>query len=79
MKYAKELDIVDDDDDDYAIGDNSNNEPLAGGNDDDDDKYASTVRWAESIILSATPAESMILSALTESIIHQEYDTCSPC
>ncbi len=45
------------------------NEPLAEGDDNDNDEYASAARCAESIILSATPAESMILSALADSIM----------
>jgi hypothetical protein len=63
MEYAKEVDIADEDDD-YAVGNNGDNKPLAEGNEDDGDEYGSAARCAESIILSATPAESMILSAL---------------
>jgi hypothetical protein len=68
MEYAEEVDIANDDDE-YAVGDDGDNEPLAEGNNDDDVKYASAAHCAESIILSATPAESMILSALAESIM----------
>jgi hypothetical protein len=69
MEYPKEVDIATNEDD-YAIGNDGNNKPLAECNDDDnDDEYASAARCAESIILSATPAESMIPSALTESIM----------
>ncbi len=68
MEYAKEVDIATEDNE-YAIGNNGDNEPLAEGNDNDDDEYASAAHCAESIILSATPAESMILSALAESIM----------
>jgi hypothetical protein len=55
MDYAKEMDIANDDNE-YAVGDDGNNKTLAEGNDNDDDEYASAVRCAESIILSATPA-----------------------
>ncbi len=68
MEYTKEVDNANDDNE-YAIGNNGNNEPLAEGNDDNDDKYASAARCTESIILLATPAESMILSALAKSIM----------
>ncbi len=68
MEYAEEVDIAADDDEN-AVGDDGDNEPLTEGNDNKDDKYASAARCAESIILSETPAESMILSALAESII----------
>ncbi len=68
MEYAKEVDIANDGDE-YAVGDNGNNKPLVEGKDEDDDEYASAVRCAESILLSAMPAESMILSALAESIM----------
>ncbi len=52
---------IDDNDDEYAIGKNGDNEPLAEGDDNNNDKYASAACCAESIILSATPAESMML------------------
>jgi hypothetical protein len=65
MEYAKEVDTANEDDK-YAVGDDGGNEPLAEGKDKDDDEYASAVRCAESVILSATFAESMILSALAE-------------
>ncbi len=68
MEYAKEVDIADDNDE-YAVGNDGNNEPLAEGNDNEDGKYASAACCAESIILSAMPAESMILSALAKSIM----------
>ncbi len=68
MEYAKEVDIADNDNE-YAVGIDGNNEPHAEGNDGVDNAYASTARCAESIILSATPAESMILLALAESIM----------
>ncbi len=60
------MDIANDNDE-YAIDNDGNNEPLAEGKDEDDDKYASAACCTESIILSATPAESMIPSALAES------------
>jgi hypothetical protein len=56
MEYAKEVDIADNDDE-YGIGNNGNNKPLAEGDNNDNDKYASATCCAESIILSATPAE----------------------
>ncbi len=68
MEHAKEVDIANNNDE-YAIGNDGDNEPLAEGKDEADDKHASAARCAESIILSATPAESMILSALAESIM----------
>ncbi len=55
------------DDDEYAIGNNSNNKPLAEGDDNDDKEYTSAAHCALSIILSATPAESMIISAFADS------------
>ncbi len=59
MEYTKEVDIANKEDE-YAIGNDGNNKPLAeGNNDDNNNKYASTARCAESIILSATPTESM--------------------
>jgi hypothetical protein len=67
MKYAEEVDMADGDNL-YAVGDDGNNGSLAEGNDDKDDGYASTASCAESIILSGTPVESIILSALPESI-----------
>jgi hypothetical protein len=69
MENAKEVDIADNNDDEYAIGNDGNNKPLAEGDDNDDEKYASTACCADTIILSAMPAESMILSALAESIM----------
>ncbi len=63
MEYAKEVDIAANNDE-YAIGDDGDNKPLAEGNDNGNDDYASATCCAESIILSVTPAESMILSAL---------------
>ncbi len=63
MEYNEEVDIANDDDE-CAVDDAGDHEPLAEGNNDNDDEYASTARCAESIILSLTPAESMILSAL---------------
>jgi hypothetical protein len=68
LEYAKEVDIANNDDE-YAIGNNANNKPLAEGDDNNDDKYAGTLRCTESIILSAAPAESVILSVLAESIM----------
>jgi hypothetical protein len=68
MEYAKGVDIVNDDNE-YAVGNNGDNEPLAEGDDNNNDKYASAARCAESIILSATVAESMILSVLADSIM----------
>jgi hypothetical protein len=65
MEYAEEEEIANDDDE-YAVGDHGNNEPLAEGKHEDDDEYASAARCVESITLSATPAESMIRSALAE-------------
>jgi hypothetical protein len=67
MEYAKEVDITNENNE-YAIGDNGNNKPLAEGDNNNDKEYASVARCAESIILSATPAESMILSVLADSI-----------
>ncbi len=63
MEYAEEVDIANDDDE-YAVDDDGDNKPLAERNGNDEDEYASASRCAESIMLSATPAESMILSAL---------------
>jgi hypothetical protein len=59
MEYAEEVDIANDDNE-YASGDDGDNKPIAEGKDEDDHEYASAVCCAESIILSATPAESMI-------------------
>jgi hypothetical protein len=67
MEYAKEVDIADNSNV-YAVGDEGDNKPLAEGDNDNDDKYASAVCCAESIIPSATPPESMILSVLADSI-----------
>ncbi len=66
MEYAKEVDIAAANNE-YAIGNNNNNKPLAEGDDNNDDEYAGATHCAESIILSATPSESMILSALADS------------
>ncbi len=71
MEYAKEVDMANGDDE-YVVGSDGDNKPLAEGNDNDDNKYASTAHCAESIILSATPAESIILSALADSIMLSE-------
>jgi hypothetical protein len=68
MEYAKEVDIANDRNE-CAIGSDGDNEPLAEGKDKDDNEYASAICCAESIIPSATPAESIILSALAESIM----------
>jgi hypothetical protein len=68
MEYTEEVDIANDDDE-YAIGDDGDKELLDEGNDNDNIEYTSATRCTESIILSATPTESMILSALAESIM----------
>ncbi len=68
MEYAEEVDIANDDNE-YAVDEDGNNKPLAEGNKYNDDKYGSAARCADSIILSAMPAESMMLSAFTESIM----------
>jgi hypothetical protein len=68
MEYAKEVDIANKDNE-YAVGDDGNSKPLAEKNDDNDNKCASAACCTESIILSVTPAERMILSALAESIM----------
>jgi hypothetical protein len=63
MEYAKKVDIPNNDNE-YAIGDGGDNKPVAKGNNNNNGEYASAVHCAESIILSATPAESMILSMI---------------
>jgi hypothetical protein len=68
MEYAKEVDIANNHNE-YAVGNDGNDEPLAEGNKDNNHKYASAAHCAESIILLATPAESMKLSAIAESIM----------
>jgi hypothetical protein len=68
MEYDKEVDIAAKDNE-YAIGNDDNNKPLAEGKDKNDNKDASTTCCTQSIILSATPAESIILSALADSIM----------
>jgi hypothetical protein len=74
VEYAKEMDIADDNNE-YAIDDNGDNEPLAEGDDNDDNKQASSARCAGSIILSARPPESMILSELVDIV---DAKTISP-
>ncbi len=56
-------------DNEYAVGDDCNKKPLAEDNNNDNYEYARAACCAESIILSAMPAESMILSALADSIM----------
>jgi hypothetical protein len=68
MKCAVEVDITKDDKE-YAIVNDRDNEPLAEGNNNGDNEYASAARCAESIILSASPTETMKLSALADSIM----------
>jgi hypothetical protein len=80
MEYDEKVDIADDNDE-YAVDNNGNNESLAEGDNNDDDEQASSARCAGSIILPATPGESMILSELADSIMLSappaEYDTLS--
>ncbi len=59
--YTKEVDIANTNNE-YAVGNDGNNEPLPEGSDNNNDKYASAAHCAESIILSAL-AESIMLSA----------------
>jgi hypothetical protein len=68
MEYDEEVQIATDNDE-YAVGNDGNNKPLAEGDDNNDNEYTSAARCAQSIILSAMPAESMILSALADSIM----------
>jgi hypothetical protein len=80
MEYAEEMDTANNNDE-YAIDNNGDNEPLAEGNDNEDEEQASSAPCVGSTILSATPAESMILSELADSIMLSappvEYDTLS--
>ncbi len=68
MESAKEVYIANDGDE-YAIGNDGNNKPLAEGDNNNDKEYASVAHCTESIVLSAPPAESMILSVLADSIM----------